>query len=334
MAAVMTTARSRIAINTPQASRWTRDHRGPAGRPGIPTVVPAAGSAEFEQHRRCHRAPPTRSSAPSPTPRTWCRNRGLCWSDVDRSAVAVPRPFLIKVVSRLAIDSLRLAHRRHETYVGPWLPPARGHRRRAAPRSRRHRRPARHSVGRDPALGHCFAVPRACRVHPPSGVGAAVRGDRRGARPARSPRPPAAPQRLDAPRDRPRPLFHRPRRGPRGGGAVPRDRRTGDRVALPGPLPHTARSGTAAARLRPAATRHRRRAGRPVRYRAARPVPRRRFRGAEVNGARAGGRPSASTGTGARPRSAWAAPASRGCPIGTNCAGSPSGPPPRRSGRR
>jgi RNA polymerase sigma-70 factor, ECF subfamily len=46
----------------------------------------------------------------------------LRWATVDQTEVRSPRQFLITVVSRLAIDRLRLAYRHHETYVGEWLP--------------------------------------------------------------------------------------------------------------------------------------------------------------------------------------------------------------------
>jgi RNA polymerase sigma-70 factor, ECF subfamily len=40
----------------------------------------------------------------------------------DEAVVESPRAFLTTVVTRLAIDHLRSARRRRETYVGPWLP--------------------------------------------------------------------------------------------------------------------------------------------------------------------------------------------------------------------
>ncbi|MEV6286835.1 RNA polymerase sigma factor SigJ [Kribbella sp. NPDC051770] len=46
----------------------------------------------------------------------------LRWATTDQAAVESPRRFLITVVTRLAIDRLRRAHRRHEVYPGPWLP--------------------------------------------------------------------------------------------------------------------------------------------------------------------------------------------------------------------
>ncbi|MBY8875120.1 RNA polymerase sigma factor SigJ [Micromonospora sp. PLK6-60] len=46
----------------------------------------------------------------------------LRWLDVDRGAVAEPRRYLSRVVTRLALDRLRARQATRETYVGPWLP--------------------------------------------------------------------------------------------------------------------------------------------------------------------------------------------------------------------
>ncbi|MFC4511309.1 RNA polymerase sigma factor SigJ [Streptomyces ehimensis] len=46
----------------------------------------------------------------------------LRWSAADREDVHDPRGYLVRVTTRLALDRLRLAHTRRETYVGPWLP--------------------------------------------------------------------------------------------------------------------------------------------------------------------------------------------------------------------
>ena len=46
----------------------------------------------------------------------------LRWLDADRSEVREPVAYLSTVVSRLALDLLRSARVRRETYVGPWLP--------------------------------------------------------------------------------------------------------------------------------------------------------------------------------------------------------------------
>lgn len=46
----------------------------------------------------------------------------LRWSAADREDVRDPRGYLVRVTTRLALDRLRLARTRRETYVGPWLP--------------------------------------------------------------------------------------------------------------------------------------------------------------------------------------------------------------------
>jgi RNA polymerase sigma-70 factor (TIGR02957 family) len=46
----------------------------------------------------------------------------LRWSAADRSDVADPRAYLVRITSRLALDRLDSARSRRESYVGPWLP--------------------------------------------------------------------------------------------------------------------------------------------------------------------------------------------------------------------
>ncbi|HUE60636.1 MAG TPA: RNA polymerase sigma factor SigJ [Acidimicrobiales bacterium] len=46
----------------------------------------------------------------------------LRWSAADRDAIEKPAAWLTTVTTRLALDKLKSAHRRRETYVGPWLP--------------------------------------------------------------------------------------------------------------------------------------------------------------------------------------------------------------------
>ena len=46
----------------------------------------------------------------------------LRWSAADTAQVRDQRAYLIRVVTRLAIDRLRSAQARREAYVGPWLP--------------------------------------------------------------------------------------------------------------------------------------------------------------------------------------------------------------------
>ena len=48
---------------------------------------------------------------------TWLR-----WADVDHSQVRDPRAYLVRVVTRQALNRLRTLARRREDYVGEWLP--------------------------------------------------------------------------------------------------------------------------------------------------------------------------------------------------------------------
>ena len=46
----------------------------------------------------------------------------LRWADVDQSQVHDPRAYLIRVVTRQALNQMRTLSRRREDYVGEWLP--------------------------------------------------------------------------------------------------------------------------------------------------------------------------------------------------------------------
>ncbi|GAA2341822.1 RNA polymerase sigma factor SigJ [Streptomyces kunmingensis] len=46
----------------------------------------------------------------------------LRWSQADRGEVREPRAYLVRITTRLAVDRLRQAQARRESYVGPWLP--------------------------------------------------------------------------------------------------------------------------------------------------------------------------------------------------------------------
>jgi RNA polymerase sigma-70 factor (ECF subfamily) len=46
----------------------------------------------------------------------------LRWADVERSGVRDPRAYLVRIVTRGALDRLRTLSRRREAYVGEWLP--------------------------------------------------------------------------------------------------------------------------------------------------------------------------------------------------------------------
>jgi len=46
----------------------------------------------------------------------------LKWTGVDQAEVRDPRAYLVRIVTRKALDQLRTVARRREEYVGPWLP--------------------------------------------------------------------------------------------------------------------------------------------------------------------------------------------------------------------
>jgi RNA polymerase sigma factor (sigma-70 family) len=48
---------------------------------------------------------------------TWLR-----WADVDQAEVHDPRAYLVRIVTRQALNRLRSVSRRREEYIGEWLP--------------------------------------------------------------------------------------------------------------------------------------------------------------------------------------------------------------------
>ncbi|MFG3342906.1 RNA polymerase sigma-70 factor [Glycomyces sp. NPDC048151] len=82
----------------------------------------AAGVEVFEERRGllqavAYRVLGTVSDAEDVVQEAWLR-----WSGVDADAVEDPTAYLVKVTTRLAVDRLRSAQVRRESYVGPWLP--------------------------------------------------------------------------------------------------------------------------------------------------------------------------------------------------------------------
>ena len=51
-----------------------------------------------------------------------CQDAWLRWQTVDTARVENPEAYLVRTVTRLAIDRLKSAQHRRETYVGPYLP--------------------------------------------------------------------------------------------------------------------------------------------------------------------------------------------------------------------
>jgi RNA polymerase sigma-70 factor (ECF subfamily) len=83
---------------------------------------PAYATRVFSEHRDllvgvAYRVLGSVTDAEDAVQEAWLR-----WSKVDPAEVANPRAFLVRVTTRLAIDRLRRAKTRRESYVGPWLP--------------------------------------------------------------------------------------------------------------------------------------------------------------------------------------------------------------------
>ncbi len=81
-----------------------------------------ADTALFEAERPgltalCYRMLGERASAEDAVQDTWLR-----WERADHEAIENPRAWLRRTATRIAIDALRSARLRRETYPGPWLP--------------------------------------------------------------------------------------------------------------------------------------------------------------------------------------------------------------------
>src|SRR4051812_18005741 len=80
------------------------------------------GTEVFEAHRGllfsvAYRMLGTVADAEDIVQDAWLR-----WSGADRAKVEDPAAYLVRVVTNTAIDRLRSARVRRESYVGPWLP--------------------------------------------------------------------------------------------------------------------------------------------------------------------------------------------------------------------
>ncbi len=86
------------------------------------TSSPADGVTDFEPHRAFLRGLAYRMLGSVAEAEDVVQNAFLRWRDVDRAAVAEPRAYLARVVSRLCLDRMKSASHRREQYVGMWLP--------------------------------------------------------------------------------------------------------------------------------------------------------------------------------------------------------------------
>jgi RNA polymerase sigma-70 factor (TIGR02957 family) len=81
-----------------------------------------AALAPFDRHRRllfsvAYQMLGSVADAEDVVQDAWLR-----WSAADRSGVTDERAYLVRIVSRLALDRMGSARARRESYVGPWLP--------------------------------------------------------------------------------------------------------------------------------------------------------------------------------------------------------------------
>ncbi len=79
-------------------------------------------SPDFEQHRGYLTGLAYRMLGSVAEAEDVVQDGYLRWHDTDRASVDNARAWLSTVVTRLALDRLKSARRRRETYVGPWLP--------------------------------------------------------------------------------------------------------------------------------------------------------------------------------------------------------------------
>ncbi|MGH8877860.1 MAG: RNA polymerase sigma factor SigJ, partial [Stackebrandtia sp.] len=76
----------------------------------------------FEQHRRllfsvAYRMLGSTADAEDVVQDSWLR-----WSGVDAGTVAEPKAYLVRIATNTALNRLKSARVRRESYVGPWLP--------------------------------------------------------------------------------------------------------------------------------------------------------------------------------------------------------------------
>ncbi|MGI8330789.1 RNA polymerase sigma factor SigJ [Actinomadura scrupuli] len=85
-------------------------------------MVSDSAAQVFEEHRSLLFAVAYRMLGTVADSEDVVQDAWLRWSAVDRPEVAEPKAYLVRIVSNLALDRLRSAQVRRESYVGPWLP--------------------------------------------------------------------------------------------------------------------------------------------------------------------------------------------------------------------
>ncbi|RAG84450.1 RNA polymerase subunit sigma-24 [Streptacidiphilus pinicola] len=76
----------------------------------------------FDRHRRLLFSVAYRLLGSAADAEDAVQDAWLKWSAADRSQVADPKAYLTRIVSNEALERLRSARHKRETYVGPWLP--------------------------------------------------------------------------------------------------------------------------------------------------------------------------------------------------------------------
>ena len=77
---------------------------------------------EFNQHRQALFGLAYRMLGSSMDAEDVLQEAFLNWQDAAHDDIQSPKAYLVRIVTRLAIDHLRLAHVQREQYVGMWLP--------------------------------------------------------------------------------------------------------------------------------------------------------------------------------------------------------------------
>ena len=83
---------------------------------------PAEGLVDFEPHRPFLAGLAYRMLGSIAEADDVLQDAFLRWREVDHAAIAEPRRYLARVVSRLCLDRMKAASHRREHYVGTWLP--------------------------------------------------------------------------------------------------------------------------------------------------------------------------------------------------------------------
>ncbi|WP_369214097.1 RNA polymerase sigma-70 factor [Streptomyces flavofungini] len=104
-----------------ESSERATDAAGPLGHAGRGESV-ASATEVFVAHRNllftvAYEMLGSAADAEDVLQETWLR-----WVGVDRDTVREERAYLVRIITRQALDRMRALRRRKESYVGPWLP--------------------------------------------------------------------------------------------------------------------------------------------------------------------------------------------------------------------